>query len=748
MASSPIDKSCPKAQQPETYRCEVCWRSYKRQAHLRRHAASHHNERRHRCHICNSTFQRSDVLKRHLQSCTANPSSPTSPASRRLSCDRCVRLKKGCDSQKPCQNCQKRGVECCYSFRANLGESEAPLVPQEAVQLTFNTDESPFCSALQTTEWGTSEQTSFEDLTAFTFEDLTDCGLLDYAGIGWEDFLNLSEEAHQINEDVTGHIDGGQKCFVFLDEFTSRTGFISSFDCGSPALRAQVVAQFLQLDTIANGADESVVATRGFGNSSRPEWSPSGVPQGASLYSPANAAASLSSAWLSDPLCWTVHQVVVLIKETCIVKPRNSTVTLTWSAVSENACLQFFSPFHIRKFLELYWASWHPNISFIHRPTFDPVSCRTILLMSMVLIGACLSPDSADSEAARIWFNCVEEAAFMDIDFSGDLPSSSHGLPFDPVLNRPRLQALQAAYNVCLYQNWEGTDASKRRIRRYRFSTVLSAARDIGMSNARHSVHGLPRNNFDWAQFVAREELVRTFLWIGLFDVAFVMFNNLPPRIMVKESMYNLACPEACFQAPTAEECAAQIRLWMSGADAISQTTFCAAVETLGTETLSREKRRELAYLGPLNLFALTCCCAPAIHTLVFQYRNSFGAEGQLTFIQSALNNWRHIWKIYADEFSHSAPHAMVTYDRMTIETMWKRVGFVRHAPEFWLLTSVVVGRINSQSQMHKPRHGGEPGTTMLSASAAPEPILQSYDQTSMRQVNELIAEFKKVMIH
>jgi hypothetical protein len=43
-------------------------------------------------------------------------------------------------------------------------------------------------------------------------------------------------------------------------------------------------------------------------------------------------------------------------------------------------------------------------------------------------------------------------------------------------LRRNRVQALQAAYMVCLYQNWEGSDASKRRIRRYRFAALVSVS--------------------------------------------------------------------------------------------------------------------------------------------------------------------------------------------------------------------------------------------------------------------------------
>lgn len=76
-----------------------------------------------------------------------------------------------------------------------------------------------------------------------------------------------------------------------------------------------------------------------------------------------------------------------------------------------------------------------------------------------------------------MWFNCVEEMIFTDEDFCHD-PEDNRGAPiFNFTTDISRIQALQAAYMVCLYQGWEGTEASKRRIRRFRFSTVISVMR-------------------------------------------------------------------------------------------------------------------------------------------------------------------------------------------------------------------------------------------------------------------------------
>jgi hypothetical protein len=96
--------------------------------------------------------------------------------------------------------------------------------------------------------------------------------------------------------------------------------------------------------------------------------------------------------------------------------------------------------------------------------------------------GACVSPDANDNEDARVWFNCVEEMVFTDDHLSSDLVAADtdeYATASSVATTRQKLQVLQAACIVCLYQNWEGTDASKRRIRRYRFSTVVSVSLTI-----------------------------------------------------------------------------------------------------------------------------------------------------------------------------------------------------------------------------------------------------------------------------
>lgn len=68
----------------------------------------------------------------------------------------------------------------------------------------------------------------------------------------------------------------------------------------------------------------------------------------------------------------------------------------------------------------------------------------------------------------------------------------------------------------------------------------------------------------------------------------------------------HMASPEACFQAPTADQCHNQILLHLPAGSAYWNISFRGAFETLSQNTLPPTMSQALADLGHLNLFALT----------------------------------------------------------------------------------------------------------------------------------------------
>jgi hypothetical protein len=88
-------------------------------------------------------------------------------------------------------------------------------------------------------------------------------------------------------------------------------------------------------------------------------------------------------------------------------------------------------------------------------------------------------------------------------------------------------------------------------------------------------------------------------------DTAFVIFNNLPPRMVIKELKMDLVCPESCFQAPTADECFASTTNWRLSKIQQRKMSLCSAIETVLGEDMNLQAREMFAELGTLNLFAI-----------------------------------------------------------------------------------------------------------------------------------------------
>src|SRR3954465_13546127 len=121
-------------------------------------------------------------------------------------------------------------------------------------------------------------------------------------------------------------------------------------------------------------------------------------------------------------------------------------------------------------------------------------------------------------------------------------------------------------------------------------------------------------------------------MWIFLLDTAFVIFNNLPHRMVFKEMRMHMTSPEACFQAVSSEECARQIRVCMPPSSPFCSMTLRDAIESFCAERLSLETQSMYSQLGALNLFTIVSgrrrtlgsSCAvltvSAFHYMIFQH--------------------------------------------------------------------------------------------------------------------------------
>lgn len=113
--------------------------------------------------------------------------------------------------------------------------------------------------------------------------------------------------------------------------------------------------------------------------------------------------------------------------------------------------------------------------------------------------------------------------------------------------------------------------------------------------------------------------------------------------------------------------------------------------------------------------------------------------------LRYAINNWRRAW-----QERHTSPafpifHAdeLKDLDQFAPDDVWKRTGFIRHAPEYWLLARVVVERqAKLAAASGASRKGKEKGAGKIGG------LLMKFDETSMEQVNSLMKWFQRNRYH
>ncbi|KAJ5673093.1 hypothetical protein N7507_002220 [Penicillium longicatenatum] len=415
----------------------------------------------------------------------------------------------------------------------------------------------------------------------------------------------------------------------------------------------------------------------------------------------------------SDPLSSKSQEIIHSLRAVICSKKNNDIIQLDWTPSTLELCTHLFSPSNIRRFLEYFWSLWYPHCPIIHRPLFDASSALPLLLCVMVIIGACLSPDSHDRQAAKKCLDSAEELIFGHEIFKCDTVTPiNRGLT-----KKEKTQCIQAAYLVSSLQKREGSVDAQARIRRYRHASMVALTRHIGPREASHRNLQLEEATQSWwRKFAEEEELIRALTFVFLIDVALIVLHNSPPRMLISELRMDVACPEACFQAESAAECLGCLRVWAGTRFWKNRLSVVSVVRRICQSPIEDALVHEFSQLGTFNLFTVV----QAIHSLMFHLHNSLVFESTLAPVQTGLENWRQIWieRVPEDEGMPDTAH-----------NLWKQVGFLRRASEFWHLARIMADKIMSTS------HDDDDFEVNTK--------LSKYDQTDMEDVNGLIKEYR-----
>ncbi|EWG44749.1 hypothetical protein FVEG_15716 [Fusarium verticillioides 7600] len=474
---------------------------------------------------------------------------------------------------------------------------------------------------------------------------------LPFPVLNFDVWNNLDESSLKLGPCFDQVIPREKLALPFLKRFTESSGIADGFDCGTLAQRRQL------------------------------------------------------SEWLEEPSCQTFNfktrEIVSIIKSRMTRTRSCSNSGIEWSPVVEQACLDFFSPYNLHSFLRLFWSGWYPNSPIIHKPTFDSETEPAGLIASMAVLGACLSSDANDCVRAMAWLTPVEEVVFADNILYDDSIVATSDLVGDEVVAWDKLKALHAAYFICIAQNWEGSKEGRQRVRKYRYSRVVSVARSLGLYNL--SLEKLDTSfptQQRWARFILLESMIRTSTYIYLLDSAFVLYYRLPPRIISLELNTGLVCPEACFQAESASECFLKLHMATKERPNQSRLTVSSAVRLL---------------------------CSP--HNIDLNMFHNLSSFNMFTIISATgLGRWIWLWQ--------QGDHAVANSDSYPVGSMWKRVGFMQHANEYYHLACAMLERWKFTER----QIGGAWGAPLGSVQGIPK-----YDDGEMVQVKALIHDMENM---
>jgi hypothetical protein len=137
----------------------------------------------------------------------------------------------------------------------------------------------------------------------------------------------------------------------------------------------------------------------------------------------------------------------------------------------------------MKKFVELFFDQWYPHCPILHKPTFDLATVPSLLLAPVLLMGACMSDDQEERMKGRLYAELVEKLVF-----SNPLLSLYSNRKMNDDIEISPVKVMQAAYLMCLLQNWEGDDTAKKRIRQYRFITLIAVCEPFPVDFSAHQL--------------------------------------------------------------------------------------------------------------------------------------------------------------------------------------------------------------------------------------------------------------------
>jgi hypothetical protein len=185
-------------------------------------------------------------------------------------------------------------------------------------------------------------------------------------------------------------------------------------------------------------------------------------------------------------------------------------------------------------------------------------------------------------------------------------------------------------------------------------------------------------------------------LYICNLDASYALFFRNSPRMTVSELVMELASPEPCFQARSREECFIELWTWRCRSGLGSQgLSILTAIEALSNpaKLTATSARQVYSQLSVLNMFTLVHA-----HYLLVHHIQTTGIYASYAMdtnpVAIVLKQWKNLWP---SESRDAELIDLVRKENQT-STAWLSIGFIKHAPKYWLLAHISLQGLTRRS--------------------------------------------------
>jgi hypothetical protein len=432
---------------------------------------------------------------------------------KRRACDGCAALKRACNGRSPCATCLGKDSVCSYGRLVQVSKNDE-----------FVSDENERCKMRPTTMYSDLDQEvdieanpSAQYMGYISYPDFSMLPNVLAHGVFISNEREQSFNTQRLPQFSIQSTSMSSQAldpftFEFLIHFTTSSGLATIFNyvttddsrrpCGRDSLASSAGQESataftdadLPIDAYITSQDTFQAGFQGDMDVSLYNVTPlteletnvtnwplnsfSGdfnLPLSAAAGQRSSTNISSFMDWLSHPLFSRTKGIWDALRQPMTPNLGGRIKNVDSKDRSDQECLEFFNPFNIEKFLNLFWNCWYCNCPVIHRPSFDALKAPMRLLLLVVLIGAFMSSEPQDKVTARQWLDPAEELVFEDEWLSGEAADRHDDESNDRL--RSKLKTLQAALLICVLQNWEGTATARRRIRQRQYPSVIAVGR-------------------------------------------------------------------------------------------------------------------------------------------------------------------------------------------------------------------------------------------------------------------------------